>query len=186
MKNFIKASRIIPDGYTVYRESSLAVVYWQKNSGGRCSGEAFVGKSTKPAWHFLFRSEESLAKKSAELFSNVYSWEETKKKRKAEKIEAVASVKVGDLFVSSWGYEQTNVDFYQCVETNGKTFKIREIAAKSVDGSGYSHGMADQVVPVRDEFVNDKIIEKRTFKLKDYAWLSPTSDGVKHYRSWYA
>lgn len=30
------------------------------------------------------------------------------------------TVSVGDVFVSSWGYEQTNVTFYQVISVHGK------------------------------------------------------------------
>ncbi|HCN5512602.1 TPA: hypothetical protein N6023_004603 [Escherichia coli] len=30
------------------------------------------------------------------------------------------TVSVGDIFVSSWGYEQTNVTFYQVLSVHGK------------------------------------------------------------------
>jgi hypothetical protein len=30
------------------------------------------------------------------------------------------TVSVGDVFASSWGYEQTNVGFYQVISTHGK------------------------------------------------------------------
>lgn len=37
-------------------------------------------------------------------------------------------VSVGDVFASSWGYEQTNVSFYQVVSVHGKkTVMVREI-----------------------------------------------------------
>ena len=46
-----------------------------------------------------------------------------------------ATVKVGDVFVESWGYEQTNIDFYEVVEVtpSGKSVRLREIAAKAVE-----------------------------------------------------
>jgi hypothetical protein len=38
------------------------------------------------------------------------------------------TVSVGDVFVSSWGYEQTNVTFYQVLSVHGKkTVTVREI-----------------------------------------------------------
>ena len=37
------------------------------------------------------------------------------------------TVSVGDVFVSSWGYEQTNVTFYQVLSVHGKkTVTVRE------------------------------------------------------------
>lgn len=32
-----------------------------------------------------------------------------------------ASVKIGDIFVDDWGWEQTNIDFYQVVGLRGKS-----------------------------------------------------------------
>ncbi|EMJ2323810.1 hypothetical protein V7L32_004279 [Salmonella enterica] len=41
-------------------------------------------------------------------------------------------VKVGDIFASQWGYEQTNVTFYQVISLHGKqTVCVREIGAYS-------------------------------------------------------
>ena len=41
------------------------------------------------------------------------------------------TVAVGDVFASSWGYEQTNVDFYQVVALHGRTMvTVRKIRAQ--------------------------------------------------------
>lgn len=59
------------------------------------------------------------------------------------------SVKIGDMFYTSWGYDQTNTEHYKVVELSpsGKTCKVRQIGSKSVPNSGYAHGMADMVEP---------------------------------------
>jgi hypothetical protein len=36
------------------------------------------------------------------------------------------TVSVGDVFVSSWGYEQTNVTFYQVIDRNLNLKKIKK------------------------------------------------------------
>lgn len=36
-------------------------------------------------------------------------------------------MKQGDIFVSSWGYEQTNVDFYEVVKATAKTVTLISI-----------------------------------------------------------
>lgn len=147
----------------------------------------FIGKQAKPAWHIRFHDNESMKAYILKDISKLMSYEDRKVERAAERKAKVLEVKVGDLFVSSWGYEQTNVDFYQVIAVKGKTFTIREIASKTVEGSTYPHGMADERMPVRDAFLEgSKPIEKRSFKLSSYAWLSPTTDTAKHYCSWYA
>lgn len=42
------------------------------------------------------------------------------------------TVSVGDIFVSAWGYEQTNIDFYQVISVHGTTtVVVRKIHNKS-------------------------------------------------------
>ena len=52
----------------------------------------------------------------------------------------------GDIFVESWGYDQTNVDAYQVREVtpSGKSVRIQLIATEIIDG---------RVRPVRDDFI---------------------------------
>ena len=69
-------------------------------------------------------------------------------------------VHVGDLFYDSWGYEQTNIDFYQVVGLKGKaTAIIRKIGGDYGPG-GY--GMTGQVRPVRDHFTSAETFQRRT------------------------
>ena len=47
-------------------------------------------------------------------------------------------VKIGDIFVFSWGYEQTNINYFQVVGLKGtKQVIIREIAHKTLEITGY-------------------------------------------------
>jgi len=52
---------------------------------------------------------------------------------------------VGDVLVSSWGYDQTNVDFWRVVglTASGKSARIMPVAQRVVD---YSRG-SERVVP---------------------------------------
>lgn len=45
---------------------------------------------------------------------------------------------VGDVFVESWGYNQTNVNFFEVVRVSDKSVWLREVQAKVVDGDGNS------------------------------------------------
>ena len=163
---------------------------WVKLTTDRPIAKFFKGKQSKPLWHYNFKNEEAMKKKINETISRLLSWEEMKEKRKEEKKKKMLNVKVGDLFVSSWGYEQTNVDFFQCTAVKGKTFTIKTIGGQSVDGSGDDYnGMADQVKPIKDAFIVNEhhpIMKKRSFRISSFRWLSPTTENETHYRSWYA
>lgn len=52
-------------------------------------------------------------------------------------------VKIGDLFEMSWGYEQTNADFFQVVALVGaSSVRVREVRPVMKENRTYSHGMA--------------------------------------------
>ena len=63
----------------------------------------------------------------------------TYQQRKQEPTQNAHGVRVGDLFYESWGYDQTNVDFYEVVELKGKaTAILREIGKEYIDGFQWS------------------------------------------------
>ena len=37
------------------------------------------------------------------------------------------SLRVGDILYSSWGWEQTNIDFYQVIAIRGCTVRLRQL-----------------------------------------------------------
>lgn len=75
-------------------------------------------------------------------------------RRKLQKTAADMEVHVGDIFVSSWGYSMTLVDFYQVtkVSKTGKSVNVRKLARKVVGGA-ISSPQGGRVAPVKDCFV---------------------------------
>ena len=108
-------------------------------------------------------------------------------------------MKVGDVLKCSWGYEQTNVDFYEVVKATKAMVTVRKIASKAWSEAGYS-SMAGFVVPKPGEFLEGfraKELRRKvlaggeTIRVNDYAWaylLKPNDDGSypKSYFSTYA
>lgn len=45
------------------------------------------------------------------------------------------TVQTGDVFISSWGHDQTNIDFYEVVAVTPKTVRLRAIASRIVDAN---------------------------------------------------
>lgn len=73
-------------------------------------------------------------------------------------LEKNKKINVGDIFVSIWGYEQTNVNFYQVISFNGKkTVVLREIT-KNFEETTYRSGNA---TPINDAFIVGKDTIKR-------------------------
>ena len=106
-------------------------------------------------------------------------------------VKASDFYQIGDIIVNSWGYDQTNVDFYQVVAMTNKTIKIKEICDKMVENSGYDNGMACHTRPIKDAFVQDgdeyKLIVKKGGDLSQVrSYYFSKWDGRDMYKSWYA
>lgn len=71
---------------------------------------------------------------------------------------------IGTVFVSSWGYEQTNVTAYEVVSHHGKaTLGLRRIAVEPAsNGKSQPYdGWAGTVKPVPGRYVHDELVKRR-------------------------
>lgn len=125
----------IPKNATkVAHKESDAVAYISKNRNGFPCAMLFVGRRSKPEWNFWFRDEKIMMKKIENYFKNRAEYTDRKK------TSSVRNVKVGDILVSTWGYDQTNVDFYQVTELVGaKSARIIKIRQNKTE-TGYMSG----------------------------------------------
>lgn len=64
--------------------------------------------------------------------------------------EPAREPRVGDILVSSWGYDQTNVDYYQVIAVTKASVRIREICTRYIA----SDRSSDIVAPARDAFAS--------------------------------
>lgn len=80
-------------------------------------------------------------------------------KREQEKTQNVEGVHVGDLFYVSWGYEQTNVNFFQVVGLRGShTAILRPMQAMTADCGN----MCGLTRPIRNKFIGEDRFTMRT------------------------
>lgn len=96
-------------------------------------------------------------------------------------------VQAGDIFYTSWGYEQTNVEFYQVIRATEKTVWVREIS-----GANSGDWWSGHTEPAKDSFISEKIL-RRKLKGGDSPFFSVNAvadawpyEGQKLYYSNYA
>lgn len=79
------------------------------------------------------RREEWIKKQ----IERIKKWDESKKNDIELKKNAICNhpFNVGDILYQSWGYEQTNIDFFEVVEKLPKSVKLRPISQIIVEGS---------------------------------------------------
>ncbi len=98
---------------------------------------AYSGRRTKADHHQAFRDEAQRDEAVQEYFDGLRAWAKTRAEWKAERSKPT-TLKVGDLLSYSWGYDQTNVDFYEVLEVKGKrVVTIQEIGQQSDGGEGF-------------------------------------------------
>lgn len=112
--------------------------------------------------------------KSARLSERSFN-DMVKSIRKGEHLEKDAhDFKVGDILISTWGYDQTNVQWYQVVGVTSKSVKIREIKGR-VQETGF---MSGEAIPIPDAFTNNLWFgEQKTARVNSYGEVNITSDG---------
>jgi len=99
--------------------------------GGKLSAYGFRGKATNAEFQYSFSSMAALGAYSDEWAAGVAASETAKAARRAERSAFRHPLAVGDVLKSSWGYEQTNVDWYEVVGLVGSTMvEVRQIAAQ--------------------------------------------------------
>lgn len=121
------------------------------------------------------------------IISNAEFDKKEKEARKQRQEAEAANLQVGDVFVSCWGYEQTNVDFYQIVEKKtNKTATVRKIACVSVKETGWA---SDMVKAAKDSFIGEPFkvrLQGDYFNMSSYKGAKKVyNENETFHRSWY-
>lgn len=156
-------ARYIPNGYElIAKDERFGFEVHGHQAAGKWFAMCFRGKAVKPAWHYSFRTEERMMANIAETLAAEMDAADRKAKRMADRKAANAShdVKPGDVFRSSWGYDQTNVDYYQVVSVSGQMATVRAIGCMS-EQTGF---MSGESVPAMDQFIGEP------FRVKIQKW----------------
>jgi hypothetical protein len=165
----------------------------------KLKSKAFI---QKPVLHIRFRSFARLIEYCDQWISNREAIKAGEDKKKAIKKEALKEMahdfKVGDILYDSWGWEQTNIDFYQITEVLKGSVKLRPISdIYAPNQEGNINSMAAYVIPVRDNFTGPEVLKKInamvnyngsvSYYIKSkHGWISRHVENEKHYSSWYA
>jgi hypothetical protein len=131
--------------YVVKDKRSDALVYVMEG----CWAKAFSGKRAKPDFYYRFGTEAALAEYVAKYFAGVVASRAARAARAAAQ-KRRAELVVGDVLRSMWGYEQTNVEFWEVVAVPSACYvEVRELAQSSLE-TGF---MAGRCSPVPGEYV---------------------------------
>ena len=169
------------------RDDALGTVIYIRETP-RLSAMAFCGKRSKPDWHYTFRSREQLDRHVVEYLDGRRATDAYKAKIKAERTTAERGLQVGDVLHASWGYDQTNIDYYEVVALIGsRMVEIREIGAESEE-TGWLTGNSvptpgHYIGPVRRCMARNGSVKVRDWGVWARKMESQNVAGVKVYEA---
>ena len=184
----------IPKGAIKITPKDVDAVVYIYDRAGKVYALAFGGKRNRPDIHVQYANATRREQAVREYLDNMRKVKAYRDEQAAKRSGFRHSFKVGDVLHYSWGYEQTQCEFYEVISTTPGTITMREIAQVTAPGSEISHGMAESRLAVKGSFLdNAEPITKRV----QYAESEPGYVTMKHggarlwngqpkYRSWYA
>ena len=172
-----------------------AVIGTGTDSKGRPSATGFTGTKGKPDFNYYFTSEANREKYINKFIEEQKQKLEYKAERKVKKQAPTiyqVPFKPGDIIYNSWGYDQTNIDFYQVTRCTKSSVFIRPIKAEYASDGGCD--MSSYIKPIKDGFIEGKEeIRKQiqwydgnTYVKFEFGGCSRWQEGQEVYCSWYA
>jgi len=167
---------ILDDGSAIYTADAHGRFYLQ----------IFEGKALRTcrAVSGYYRAVDSRAD-AIEKFKQSRQQHHARQTLRREAAKKPHTLKVGDVLNTSWGWEQTNVEFYEIVAVSGSMVTLHEIAAHTTE-TGF---MCGQTKPCPGRFIGEPFRRHANacnrVKIHSSANASPW-DGHAKYVSWYA
>jgi hypothetical protein len=151
------------------------------NKDNKANAVIFKGRSLKPRHNYWYQSVDARERAVHKFFEE---------HKKSPKIDTNKIYAIGDVLYSSWGYEQTNIDFYQVIRLIGTTMiEIREIAKTKTNQDNYND--RGTCLPLVNAFVGEPL--RKSVSVNGYITLSSFScasalpkndDGSYHAKDW--
>ena len=152
-------------------------------------------KAIKPYQNYYYKTQEQLEKSLAEEIRQFELYKKMINDRKIERLgtsEDLKKIRVGDIYHGSWGYDQTQCEYWQIVEVHGKVAIFREVMQKAIKGS--ESFMSENRKPLKDHFTSAKPIRRIVgfsqgvpyFNGDNECYCLSPWEGKENYCSWYA
>ena len=162
-----------------YADAGVEIWIYTKDTG--LYAAAFPIKAKNSIWHYRFKNREQLDGKIKELVDSRLARKKEVAERKAKRL-APHSLKVGDILYASWGYDQTNIDWFKVDKLIGKS-KVTLVPLGSKFAGETPEGYDNRVLPAeqvnRNAFIADGSKNymvngsNNSVTLSSYAWARP-------------
>ena len=178
----LEGKRIIPSELTQIKTGKNSVAYFNEKL---LKAKFYIGSRKNPVWYTQFRTAERMHEIIDEYISRSDTWETAKEERAAERKAFKTTLKKGDILHGSWGWEQTNCEFYEVDKVKNNKVTLVRLTNKHVQTEGFH--MAADVMPGdrTDEKIEGQVTLGENVKVSRCCTVSPWN-GKPKYSSWYA
>lgn len=164
---------LVSEGYVKKEGEGYEVYTFVNEEENVYRAKLFGGKRAKPDGFYRYGTLESLNDGVEKFIKNItdrIEWKKEEVAKRKEKVKKMAAeVKVGDIYVNSWGYDETHVDFYKVLSVKGSFAEIVAIGSKTSDDyNGFYHSSSAAPDLVTGEPMRKKIGEYG-FKINSYS-----------------
>lgn len=179
-------TRFIPDNAieTTFENIKAIVYQYEKEDGTPCA-IAYSGRKNSSDFHYKFKTDVQRQQSIQEWKGQLEKRMQEKERQRAAQKAFKHSFEIGSILYESFGYEQTNVTFFEVIEVvTNKTIVIQEICKDIIE----NHGMSGYAMPLPGSYRGNPIkcrvsvgdVVKIKGRYQAYKW-----DGLKLYVSWY-
>lgn len=145
----------------------------------------FGPRGYKPQINHNFKTFEARAEYVAKIHKRIDSSIEDQKQRDQRAKSENDQLQPGAILYSSWGYEQTNIDFYQIVARSGSTVTLQEIGQdKNHDNRGDSGNCVANPEIKKGEHFKKRLSQHGGIKMNSYKYASLWDGRPLSWSSW--
>lgn len=201
MRPYTKAERVAsrwkPENAVLHEQSDTGgcVYLYEKPlpfaPGSDYLAIGYAGTAGRRAFHIRFKTQEARTAYVEKFFQNLAASKTFKQELRQRFINKPTTLQIGDIVTNSWGYDQTNVDWYTVVRKTEHFVWLSPIESELTSDGNLS--MTGYSVPTMKDGRPVIVEERQILKHKsceDRVTMRHGSaqkwDGRKRFVSWYA
>lgn len=152
-------------GATKIQAKDLSSTVYLNAINGKPCATLYRGRAVKATGYYSYPSEERRAKHVAE-------WMASQAERKQSRSTATRELAAGDVLRASWGYDQTNIDYYLVQRLIGtSSVEIVEIASIK----NYDDNLTGKCIPDPSKVIGEPMRKRangKTVRINSHTWAS--------------
>lgn len=146
------AARWVPKGYVPYTPAALdpamGAIFTTPAGAPKAGAIGYRGTAGRPSFNYTFPSADRMLAYVDSFVAGLVASADRKATEKATKAAWVNTLTAGTILSTSWGYDQTNVDFFVVRSVSGRKVVVAKIASGETEATGFMSGKCRAADPV--------------------------------------